>query len=68
MSSFNLLVLVIAALALYIGLGVMFYTPETGFSWLLWFVGGTLLVFVIIGYLARRDLMKLAAEREDNND
>jgi len=59
MSHLTLTIFILVAILLYGGLGILFYTPETGFSWLFGLLGATFLVVVGIVYLVRRDLSRL---------
>ena len=65
MNHLTLSILIVVAVVLYGGLGVLFYDPETGFSWLYSLLGASALVIAGIVFFIRRDLNKLRSQERD---
>ena len=65
MSHLNLAIYIFLAVILYFGLGAVFYSPETGFSWLLWFMLATALVLGGIWVLLKREIKKIESKKQE---
>ena len=63
MSHLTLSILIVVVVILYGGLGILFYTPETGFSWLFGLLLATAIVIAGIVFFVRRDLKRLQNKR-----
>ena len=68
MNPLSLTVLLVTALMIYAGLGLLFHSPDQGFGWLGQFLLGTAVVVALFVLYVRADSRKRVANAKDSDN